>query len=348
MFFHQTTIMKRFIPIFFLSCMIALPVYAEEAPLKNAGFIPSNIWYSKEPFFAGEKIRVYTIIFNGSAADLEGSVQFFDNGVAFGKVPFSLPGGGRVRDIWIDYVAKEGNHVITARLIEVEITGAGGVKRAVVLENSEAGKSEKLIDLDTDGDAIGNREDLDDDNDGLSDIDEIKNNTNPLKSDSNGNGVSDGEELKIKISEASKAQTSNFEKTGTSTPEGTIGATLSTIDEAIPQSVKKNISTGANAVENFRLGQGYQFRLNKEAKEKELESISARQEAYNSLPEEKRAVTSGIDTFFGTLEKPFAYVMLWFFAVLQFIFEHMIIFYAIIAYLLYRLVRWIVSKPRFR
>ena len=45
--------------------------------------------------------------------------------------------------------------------------------------------------LDTDSDAIGNNADLDDDNDGLADVDEVTLGTDPLLSDSDGDGVDD-------------------------------------------------------------------------------------------------------------------------------------------------------------
>ncbi|MEK7460565.1 MAG: hypothetical protein AAB628_03395 [Patescibacteria group bacterium] len=341
-------IIKQFIVIFLLSFTMVLSVHAQEPALKNAGFVPSNIWYSKEPFFAGEKIRVYTIIFNGSTSDLVGNVEFFDNGASFGKAPFSLPGGGRVRDIWVDYTAKEGNHVITARLVQVEVVEAGGVKRKVLLENSEAGKSEQMIDLDTDADGIGNRDDPDDDNDTIADIEEIKNGTDPIKKDSDGNGISDGQELKIKIAEAEKEQKSLLEKTGTSTPLDSVYSAVNKVNDAIPQNVKEKMSSGANVVESFRLGQGYQFGLNKEAKEKEIEAISIRQKAYTSIPEEDKAKTSGLDAFFGTVEKPFTYVLLGIFAALEYVFTTKILFYGIILYFLYRFIKWGVYKVRSR
>ena len=45
--------------------------------------------------------------------------------------------------------------------------------------------------VDTDGDGTGNNADLDDDNDGLSDTDEIAAGTNPLNPDSDGDGIAD-------------------------------------------------------------------------------------------------------------------------------------------------------------
>lgn len=49
--------------------------------------------------------------------------------------------------------------------------------------------------LDTDGDGLGNNADLDDDNDSLTDIQELALNTDPLVFDTDGDGFSDGDEL---------------------------------------------------------------------------------------------------------------------------------------------------------
>ena len=48
--------------------------------------------------------------------------------------------------------------------------------------------------LDTDGDGTGNNADSDDDNDGISDADELTNGTDPLLADTDGDGVDDGQD----------------------------------------------------------------------------------------------------------------------------------------------------------
>ncbi|MBI5742497.1 MAG: hypothetical protein HZA25_01500, partial [Candidatus Niyogibacteria bacterium] len=45
---------------------VAFSARAAEAPLRNAGFARGGIMFSKDPFFTGDKVRVYTIIWNGS------------------------------------------------------------------------------------------------------------------------------------------------------------------------------------------------------------------------------------------------------------------------------------------
>jgi len=137
--------MRYFLLTIFI--LLAGPVFSAEPAIPNAGFVQSNIWYSKDVFYAGEKVRIYTVIFNGSAYDLSGSVEFLDNGTLVGKADFALASGGRVRDLWVDWKATEGSHTINARFVNVVSDGPNG-KQAVSLGVSEAGKSERVVELD--------------------------------------------------------------------------------------------------------------------------------------------------------------------------------------------------------
>ncbi len=330
--------MKSFFAVVVFFLAIITPVYAVDAPLKNAGFLPSNIWYSRSPFFSGDSIRIYTIIFNGSSEDLVGVVEFLDNGTLIGKTDFSLASGGRARDVWVDWVAKDGKHAITARLSGVYAIGVGGKKRSIVLENVETAKNELNVDFDTDKDGIGNSDDLDDDNDTVSDIDEIKNNTDPLKKDSDGNGISDDKELKL--IEARTSQTA----TGTKNL-GIVDNAVETIDARIPDSVKETVSTGSNMVERFRIGEGYQFRLAKEGKVQEITALRERERLTASSTPHEQSVA---DTVINSAEKPLAYVSYFALAVAQYFFEYKVIFYVVIFYVLYRVLRWIIQKVRRR
>ncbi len=343
---HDTlrTDMRKLFLILLLSLCGAPHVFAVEVPINNSGFAQSNIWYSKDPFFAGDKVRIYTIIFNGSAQNLTGTVLFLRNGTPIGKKPFSISGGDRVSDVWVDWTAKDGKHIITAQIIEVSTIDALGRKKIVVLENSETGKSELLVDFDTDGDGIGNTNDLDDDNDGVPDIDEVKNGTDPIKKDTDGDGVPDGKELELAMKMSSVA---------TSTVAlGAIVGAIKTVNDAIPTGVKAGVSLSTNAIESFRVGEGYQFRLAKEAKIKEIGILREKESATTTKAEVKGTTVnkyeSTIDTVANTTEKPFAYAMLAILTALQYIFEWKILFYSIILYAIYRLFKWIIRRVRDR
>lgn len=310
----------------------------------NAGFLPENIWYSKDPFFSGDKIRIYTVVFNGSPYDIMGNVEFYDNGLAVGKAPFSLSNTGRVQDLWVDWTAGEGNHVITARIIDSTARNAGGTRYTAVLENTETGKSTRVIDIDTDGDGVGNTVDADDDNDGVPDTEELKNGTNPLKKDTDGNGVSDAKELELRALETKK----DALKAASST--GVLGAaldTLKTVDDSIPEPVKAGATTGVNSLEGFRVSEGYGFQLQKEAHVKELASVKAREAEFEKNPN-KKELQSATDTMLGTAEKPFTYLLIAIYALLQYLFQWQVLFYGLALYILYRLVSWGVRLVRNR
>ncbi|MBI5798661.1 MAG: thrombospondin type 3 repeat-containing protein [Candidatus Yonathbacteria bacterium] len=330
--------MKKFL-FLFLIFGIAPFSYATPLPIKNAGFVPANIWYSKDPFFANEKIRIYTIIFNGSTYDLEGTVEFLDNGTLVGRTSFSLSGGGRVRDVWIDWKATEGRHAMTARITETMASTAGGTKRSIILDNTETGKSERDVDLDTDGDGVGNKEDLDDDNDGVPDVEELRNGTDPIKKDTDGDGLSDGKELEIVLKQKADAEKLIASSTITL---GTILGTIKKVEENIPTPVKEGATLGANAIERFRVGEGYQVRLAKGEKAREIEAMKLRP----AIVAQKD--TSVLGTVSNTAEKPFAYVMLGILTALQYLLEWKIVFYGVLLYAIYRLIRWVSRKIRNR
>lgn len=163
---------------------------AETTILENAGFAPSAIWYSKEPFFTGDHVRIYSMLYNSTDKDLSGKAVFSDNGASVGTVSFSIA-NGRAQDIWVDWTAVSGNHTITAEIIDAVVSSPGGAAVHISLKNRASGGNERFVEMDTDGDRIGNSADTDDDNDGVSDAEEAKTGTNPFLADTDGNGISD-------------------------------------------------------------------------------------------------------------------------------------------------------------
>lgn len=153
--------------------------HAQVKTLKNIGFIQNNIWYSKDLFFEGDKVRIYTMIFNGSSYDFRGSLEFFASGKSIGKSNFSLVNGA-FQVLWTDWIAEGGNKKVYANIVESRISLPGGVEEVVVLENAKTGEVEIFVDKDTDKDGVGDKVDIDDDNDNILDAEETKKGTNPL------------------------------------------------------------------------------------------------------------------------------------------------------------------------
>jgi len=107
--------------------------------LENVGFVPANIWYSTDSPKEGETIRIYTFIFNNSTGTLTGTAEFFDSNttnVTLGKKTFSLP-SQTSKDIYINWKATPGDHVIHAEISDAKVTYADGKIESVSLENNK-------------------------------------------------------------------------------------------------------------------------------------------------------------------------------------------------------------------
>lgn len=157
-----------------------MPLFALASALTNAGFLQGGIWYSKDPFFAGETVRIYAALFNSGPDDISGTVEFFDNQKSIGVSDFFVERGGKFTQVWNDWKAAEGQHSIEAKIIKASLLRVGKPPIAVELAKQKTQSSSLSIQKDTDGDLIGNDSDPDDDNDGIPDIEEIKNGTDPL------------------------------------------------------------------------------------------------------------------------------------------------------------------------
>lgn len=289
--------MKKLIAIFLLGVGCVSFAQASDLPISNAGFVQSNIWYSKDPFYVGDKIRIYTVIFNGSAYDLTGAVEFLDNGVSLGKTNFSLSGSGRAQDLWIDWKASGGSHTITARLVNVIADGPNG-KQSVLLPSAETGKSERVVDLD------------------------------PIAKEA---------QAKLEAQKVAEVGTQVISK---------FDGAIQTVSDVVPTPMKDGISLGLNVVEQFRLGVASQFRIAKEQKIKEIDAINARAKMAVTDTGNTKKETTVISNVSNTTEKPFAYAMLATVSTLEFIFEWKIVFYVIILYVLYRVIKWVARRVR--
>lgn len=176
------------------------PAVATATTVENFGFIPSNIWYSKEPFFDGEKIRIYTVIYNSSTQDITGTVIFSDNNAEIGTTDFSIA-QGRVQDLWVDWTATAGTHTISALIRNTVTQLPSGEKVAVTVANASAGGREQVVEKDTDRDGVADSKDDDIDGDGLTNADEKKRGTDPLVADSDGDELKDAEDADPLVSQ---------------------------------------------------------------------------------------------------------------------------------------------------
>ena len=172
--------------------LIGNSVLAQSSTI-NAGIV-SGLWYSKVPFFDGDQIRIYTAIQNQSGFDFTGTVQFLDGEIVIGESEFSVVHGNLIKE-WTDWEVTQGNHSISIKIVDAQKHELNKDPEPIFLDLGFLGTDEQFADFDTDGDLIGNEEDLDDDNDGIEDKEEMIMGTNPLIADTDNDGINDGEEI---------------------------------------------------------------------------------------------------------------------------------------------------------
>jgi len=144
----------------------------------NAGFV-NGLWFSKTPFFAGEDVRVYTVIQNQSGFDIIGVVKFFVDGKLLNQSDFSIV-NGRLIEKWADWKVAQGEHNLSIQISDTKKIEIGQEPENINLISNISLSEKYNIDLDTDGDGIGNENDSNDDNDNFSDEAEKISGTNPL------------------------------------------------------------------------------------------------------------------------------------------------------------------------
>ena len=124
--------------------LFLLPVVKIYGITSDAGFIPENIWYSKDPFEEGDKIKIYTLIFNPDSRELSGTVMFFDKTIFLGKKSFAVPPKG-VKDISIDWTAIAGDHTIFGKIENARFLISKDNYEEVYLAKDETEKSKRTV-----------------------------------------------------------------------------------------------------------------------------------------------------------------------------------------------------------
>ncbi|MBU1046889.1 Ig-like domain-containing protein [Patescibacteria group bacterium] len=150
-------------------------VYAENFEID---FV-NDFRYSQFSFFAGDDVRVYSTLQNSAGFDIEGIIQFYDNDKFIGDFKF-LIANGKTTESWTDWRPSEGEHSLSAKITSLKKLGIAQKPTDISLEKEISVIKQINIDIDTDKDGIGNKDDLDDDNDSYSDKKEIELGTNPL------------------------------------------------------------------------------------------------------------------------------------------------------------------------
>lgn len=117
--------MKKYFPflLLLLSVIPVVPVLAED--VTNSGFIPGQIWYSKETLTEGETVNIHTAVWNGEKDySLSAKIEFYDKNVILGTRDVTIS-PLELEDVSVPWKITSGDHVISAKIISSKTVVSG-------------------------------------------------------------------------------------------------------------------------------------------------------------------------------------------------------------------------------
>lgn len=124
---------------------IGTPVFADS--LDISGFIPGQIWYSKDNLVEGDTVNIYTAVWNAGDSSLAVRVEFYDKKVVLGSRDVSLV-SKELESVSIPWKITSGDHTISAKIISSSLD-VSGKKQNVILENNETSTSKQFVSVKT-------------------------------------------------------------------------------------------------------------------------------------------------------------------------------------------------------
>ena len=120
--------MKKYLTrIIIILSLVFLPLFASALNV-SAGIPKDLVWFSKDPFFAGDTIVVYTIVYNSTNYELRGVMELQDaSAPVIGKKDFDVGAGGRSVILSFPWRVTPGGHALRAVVTKGSFTLDGKV-----------------------------------------------------------------------------------------------------------------------------------------------------------------------------------------------------------------------------
>ncbi len=193
---------------FTLFLLFAGYTHAQTQFTYDLGISSPDISFVPPKLIAGENVRIYAAVQNTGTKDVSGFVTFYQGNIQIGEPQVvSLRSGGFADEVFVDYRVPNGPFNIRTEIKSQnpkdENPGNDTALTPLFTPETDsdrdgvADKTDNCLatantdQRNTDGDSQGDACDQDDDNDGVSDAEEVKRGTDPLKLDTDGDGIRD-------------------------------------------------------------------------------------------------------------------------------------------------------------
>jgi hypothetical protein len=272
--------------VFALYVLLTFSVARAETPA-TTGFIPGQIWYSKEVLTEGDTVKIYTAVWNGDSNPLSIHVEFYDKNILLGARDIVVA-PVQIEDVSVSWKVTSGDHSISAKITSSSLT-VSGKKQQIVLDRATTTEDHTFV------------------------------------------------PLTVKTSDGTPVLGSTAIKTQ-------VDKIALSIENAIPKSIGTPISNTLNSFDAFRDTTYTQIVTSKNETKKRLDALeSSPTDAKESTIEEGTSSKSADAT-----QKPIAYIKMFFLSVAAFIFGHKIVFYGIVVFLAFLVLRYLYYKIRRR
>ena len=265
-----------------MSFFVSQPIFAETTV--NSGFIPGQIWYSKDPLIEGETVNIHTAAWNGESNTVSADVEFYDKNVILGSRDVVLD-SLELKDVYIPWKITSGDHVISAKIISSTIT-VSDKKENVIVKHSVTSSDKQFVSV-----VVKNKD---------------------------GEPVTDTDILKNQLDKAN-----------------------SQLSGILPEEVNSSLSNSISSLDNIRHTTLDKVNTAKEATQKEIGKVLGVSTKISQSPSKSSNVQDSI-------KRPVAYIKLFLLSTLSFILGSKLIFYGILVFLIFCIIRFIYRKIRNR
>lgn len=133
-------------------CILVLMFFLAPVPLlaqevSSAGIPKDLIWFSKSPFYAGDTVNVYTIVYNSTPYQFTGIMELHDGNRVLGKQGFIVGPFGTSATVAIPWRVTVGNHDLSMTVANGVFTFDGKVVSHVGTIDVQSGKVELFTEM---------------------------------------------------------------------------------------------------------------------------------------------------------------------------------------------------------